>query len=170
MGAKRSGWQRGHPPPPPPVLGRSVPPISTEGNNPAHYIGTGPPGVLDLIFGRNLIKTHLCVEVEVNSVVTVAMVVVVVDGVVAVLVALGNFEVVGNVEVTFGMEVDVVVSSDVSFLVLSSLKLEFCTIHERNMYINRYIELSLIKNAYYAITVNYRSKKVRFFFLKSRVV
>ena len=93
------------------------------------------PGFLDLIFGRNLIKTHLCVEVEVNSVVTVAMVVVVVDGVVAVLVALGNFEVVGNVEVTFGMEVDVVVSSDVSFLVLSSLKLEFCTIHERNMYI-----------------------------------
>ena len=94
------------------------------------------PGFLDLIFGRNLIKTHLCVEVEVNSVVTVTMVVVVVDRVVAVLVVLGNFEVVlGNVEVTFGMEVDVVVSSDVSFLVSSSLKLEFCTIHERNMYI-----------------------------------
>ena len=74
------------------------------------------PGFLDLIFGRNLIKTHLCVEVEVNSVVTVAMVVVVVDGIVAVFVTLGNFEVVlGNVEVTFGMEVDVVVSSDVSF-------------------------------------------------------
>ena len=74
------------------------------------------PPTLDLIFGQNLIKTHLCVEVEVNSVVTVAMVVVVVDGIVAVFVTLGNFEVVlGNVEVTFGMEVDVVVSSDVSF-------------------------------------------------------
>ena len=64
------------------------------------------------------------------------MVVVVVDGVVAVFETLGNFEVVlGIVEVTLGMEVDVAVSSDVSFLVLSSLKLEFCTIHERNMYI-----------------------------------
>ena len=71
------------------------------------------PPTLDLIFGQNFIKTHLCVEVEVNS---VAMVVVVVDGIVAVFVTLGNFEVVlGNVEVTFGMEVDVVVSSDVSF-------------------------------------------------------
>ena len=92
------------------------------------------PGFLDLIFGRNLIKTHLCVEVEVNSVVTVTMVVVVVDRVVAVLVVLGNFEVVlGNVEVTFGMEGDVVVSFDVSFLV-SSLKLEFCTVYEKKVY------------------------------------
>ena len=91
------------------------------------------PGFLDLIFGRNLIKTHLCVEVEVNSVVTVTMVVVVVDRVVAVLVVLGNFEVVlGNVEVTFGMEVDVVVSSDVSFLVSSLLNFsEFCTMYEK---------------------------------------
>ena len=69
------------------------------------------------------------------------MVVVVVDGVVAVLVTLGNFEVVlGNVEVTFGMEVDVVVSSHV-FLVSSSLKLEFCTMCEK---MGTYIELSLI--------------------------
>jgi uncharacterized protein with GYD domain len=52
------------------------------------------------------------------------MVVVVVDGVVAIFVTLGNFEVVGNVEVT----IDVVVSADVSFLVSSSLKLEFCTV------------------------------------------
>ena len=61
------------------------------------------------------------------------MVVVVVDGVVVVLVTLGNFEVaLGNVEVTLGMEVDVVVSADVSFLVSSSLKLEFCTVYEKN--------------------------------------
>ena len=61
------------------------------------------------------------------------MVVVVIDGIVAIFVTLGNFEVVlGNVEVTFGMEVDVVVSSDVSFLVSSSLKLEFCTVYEKN--------------------------------------
>ena len=64
------------------------------------------------------------------------MVVVVVDGVVAVLVAFGNFEVVlGNVEVTFGMEVDVVVSSDVSFLVSSLLNFsEFCTICMKNKF------------------------------------
>ena len=83
-----------------------------------------------MAIGRSLIKTHLCVGVEVNS---VAKVVVVVDGVVAVLVAFGNFEVVlGNVEVTFGMEVDVVVSSDVTFLVSSLLNFsEFCTMYEK---------------------------------------
>ena len=116
-----------------PLFYQSSMPYSNKGLQlmPTTLNSTGPPGFLDLIFGRNLIKTHLCVEV--NSVVTVAMVVVVVDGVVAVLVAFGNFEVVlGNVEVTFGMEVDVVVSSDVSFLVSSLLNFsEFCTMYEK---------------------------------------